>query len=63
MLGGCLIIGGLYMVTWASYRERQAPPVITTHVTREVEPLINKDAAVSKTPFQRAHVFATKSKD
>ncbi|KAH9739622.1 WAT1-related protein [Citrus sinensis] len=63
VLGGCLIIAGLYMVTWVSYRERQAPPVITTHVTREVEPLINKDAAVSKTPFQRAHVFATKSND
>ena len=45
ILGGFLIIVGLYFVTWALFRERHATLGIIPHVTR-TEPLI-----------QRGHIF------
>ncbi|KAI3850126.1 hypothetical protein MKW92_036045 [Papaver armeniacum] len=43
ILGGSLIIIGLYMVTWASYRERQEAIGIISHVNRIGEPLLHED--------------------
>ncbi|KAJ4707610.1 WAT1-related protein [Melia azedarach] len=50
VIGGCLIIAGLYLVTWASYRETKAAPLIVAHVNQAAEPLIHKDASINKTP-------------
>ncbi|XP_057965159.1 WAT1-related protein At4g19185-like isoform X2 [Malania oleifera] len=48
ILGGALIIAGLYMVTWASYRERRSVMGIIPHVTRDSEPPIHRDAPLNK---------------
>ncbi|KAI4376118.1 hypothetical protein MLD38_013910 [Melastoma candidum] len=50
ILGGALIIAGLYTVTWASYQERQCilgthPHV--AHATSETAPLVNKEGSSS----------------
>ncbi|KAK4834116.1 hypothetical protein QYF36_017249 [Acer negundo] len=59
VVGGCLIIAGLYMVTWASYSERRAAAVVVIpQVIRESEPLIHKDAVINKTSYQRGHIFS-----
>ncbi|XP_059640476.1 WAT1-related protein At4g19185-like isoform X2 [Cornus florida] len=55
ILGGSLIIGGLYMVTWASYRERQAAMGI---IPRSSDPLIHKDSSLNKIPYQIGHIFS-----
>ncbi|KAH7553356.1 hypothetical protein JRO89_XS12G0001700 [Xanthoceras sorbifolium] len=50
VVGGCLIIAGLYMVTWASYSERKAATVVVIpQVIRESEPLIHN--------YQRGNIF------
>lgn len=62
VLGGILIIAGLYVVTWASLRERQAAlDVVIPHVARGSEPLIQKDATLNKIPFQRGLIFSVPS--
>ncbi|XP_004291265.1 PREDICTED: auxin-induced protein 5NG4-like [Fragaria vesca subsp. vesca] len=58
--GGLLIIAGLYVVTWASFRERQAALGVIPPIARVSEPLIHKDA---KTPFQRVHILPKSSSD
>ncbi|MBA0680392.1 hypothetical protein Goari_012093, partial [Gossypium aridum] len=57
VLGGFLIIAGLYMVTWASYRERHTAMGMLPHVSRSSEPLVHKDASINKNPYQRGHIF------
>lgn len=58
VLGGILIIAGLYIVTWASFREKQAALGIIPHVSRSSEPLTHKDVLVNRIPFQRGHIFS-----
>ncbi|MBA0796517.1 hypothetical protein Gohar_007280 [Gossypium harknessii] len=57
VLGGFLIIAGLYMVTWASYREMHTAMGMLPHVSRSSEPLVHKDASINKNPYQRGHIF------
>ncbi|XP_058086379.1 WAT1-related protein At4g19185-like isoform X2 [Magnolia sinica] len=58
IIGGLLIIAGLYLVTWACYRERQAAVVITC-VNRDSEPLLHEDQPVVKaSSYQRGHIFS-----
>ncbi|CAK8561851.1 unnamed protein product [Lathyrus sativus] len=55
VLGGSLIITGLYAVTWASYRERQAAAgVIPHHASNWVSESL-------KTPFHRVNIFSGSS--
>ncbi|XP_062021817.1 WAT1-related protein At4g19185 [Rosa rugosa] len=61
--GGLLIIAGLYVVTWASFRERQAALGVIPPIARVSEPLIHKDATINKTPFHRVHVLPKSSSD
>lgn len=56
VLGGSLIITGLYAVTWASYRERQAAAgVIPHHASNWVSESRNKS------PFHRVNIFSGSS--
>ncbi|KAH1224203.1 Conserved oligomeric Golgi complex subunit 6 [Glycine max] len=53
IIGGSFIIAGLYMVTWASSRERQATVGVTPHSSWVSEPLIHERSA-----HQRGLVFS-----
>ncbi|RZC94181.1 hypothetical protein C5167_021425 [Papaver somniferum] len=48
IIGGSLIIAGLYTVTWASYRERQEAIAMISHMDRDVEPLLHGDLPLNK---------------
>ncbi|XP_059663095.1 WAT1-related protein At3g45870-like [Cornus florida] len=61
ILGGSLIIAGLYLVTWASYKERQAAIGIIPQVSQVSEPLIHRDSSLNKNPYQRAHIVSGQS--
>nr|AEL33280.1 putative auxin-induced protein [Camellia sinensis] len=56
ILGGFLIIAGLYLVTWASYREKQEAMGIIPHITRPFEPL--RDLSLNKIPYQIGQIFS-----
>lgn len=56
VLGGSLIIAGLYLVTWASYKEKQASLGLASHIVRSSEPLIHSPP-LSKI-HQRGHIFS-----
>ncbi|XP_022716669.1 WAT1-related protein At4g19185-like isoform X2 [Durio zibethinus] len=58
VIGGFLIIAGLYMVTWASYRERHTATGMMPQIVRSSEPLIHKDTSINKKPYQRGHLFS-----
>ncbi|KAJ1434111.1 EamA domain [Sesbania bispinosa] len=53
VIGGSLIITGLYAVTWASYRERQAAAGVTPHGSWIPESLIH-----DKSSYHRMHIFS-----
>lgn len=58
VVGGFLIIAGLYLVTWASYRDKQANLGMVLQVVRSSEPLVHKDASINRMPFHRGHIFS-----
>ncbi|GAB4857987.1 hypothetical protein Ancab_015891 [Ancistrocladus abbreviatus] len=55
VLGGFLIIAGLYSVTWASYREKQVALGITRTTS---EPFIHVEPSHVKSPLHRGHIFS-----
>lgn len=62
ILGGFLIIAGLYLVTWASHRERQATLGISSpHTPWSPEPLVDRDSPINKISFQLGHLFSGSS--
>lgn len=56
VLGGSLIIIGLYAVTWASYRERQAAAGVIPHHSSKRVP-----ESLHKTSFPRVNIFSVLS--
>ncbi|XP_028782942.1 WAT1-related protein At4g19185-like [Neltuma alba] len=58
VLGGSLIIAGLYVVTWATCRERQAALGVIPQGSWVSEQMSHTDGLVSKSSFQLGHIFS-----
>ncbi|CAI9095008.1 OLC1v1030863C2 [Oldenlandia corymbosa var. corymbosa] len=58
ILGGFLIIAGLYLVTWASYKEKYGMVGVIPHSSRQAEPLIPRDSSLNKIPYQIGSIFS-----
>ncbi|PIN04258.1 hypothetical protein CDL12_23209 [Handroanthus impetiginosus] len=53
ILGGVLIVAGLYLVTWASYAERQG----AVGIPRSSDTTTSRDSAINKISYQLGHIF------
>lgn len=60
VVGGSLIIGGLYLFTWASYHERHAAMggSIMPSAIRASQPLIHRDESGNRIVDQRGHLLS-----
>ncbi|GER56221.1 nodulin MtN21 /EamA-like transporter family protein [Striga asiatica] len=61
ILGGFFIIAGLYLVTWASYRGKQANMGMPPLPSRSSETIVNRDSSITKISFQLGHLFSGSS--